>query len=304
MKALQTSIRDGIQDVLCPFTDIYITQGSGMGGNSFSHNGTTAVDVRGLKSGVKYPYYAPCDIICAWANTGGQALWQSQNKVRLANGNIDYISFVTAHDETPNYKAGLKIKQGVQMCNMGKNGNATGVHAHIEFAQGKYGISSWQKNKYGIYCLPNEIEFDDVCFMDNTNVISGNGCWKYLKDVPVQVDLQPKVDELQKQVDLLSKQLADKTKELKTSNDTIKAKVAEIALKQQNITDLTLKANDYKMKMEIYKDAVDGIQFERERLEEKILDLNDEIRDLKNKPTDYKEIIKIGNISFAYKKLG
>ena len=57
----QKSVRGGIQDFLCPFTDMYITQGSN---SAWSHKGIMANDVRGLESGVRYPYYAPCDIKC------------------------------------------------------------------------------------------------------------------------------------------------------------------------------------------------------------------------------------------------
>ena len=75
MKKGQTSVRNGIQDFLCPFTDMYITQGSG---GSFSHKGTMANDVRGTQSGVKYPYYAPCTCKCVKAYPeSGQAMWQS-----------------------------------------------------------------------------------------------------------------------------------------------------------------------------------------------------------------------------------
>ena len=57
----QTSRRAGIQDFLCPFTDMYITQGAN---GAFSHKGTMANDVRGRDVGVRYPYYAPCDVKC------------------------------------------------------------------------------------------------------------------------------------------------------------------------------------------------------------------------------------------------
>ena len=55
----QKSVRGGIQDFLCPFTDMYISQGSN---GSLSHKGTMANDVRGSSSGIRYPYYSPCDV--------------------------------------------------------------------------------------------------------------------------------------------------------------------------------------------------------------------------------------------------
>ena len=52
----QKSVRGGIEDFLCPFTDMYITQGS-LG--TFSHKGIMANDVRGKKEDIRYAYYAP-----------------------------------------------------------------------------------------------------------------------------------------------------------------------------------------------------------------------------------------------------
>ena len=187
MQKGQTSRRGGIQDFLCCFTDMYITQGSNMG----THRGTMANDVRGAYSGVKYPYYAPCDCKLIWRDvSNGQGMWQSLEKVRFANGNIDYATFVTAHDETFDAQVGQVVRQGEQLGNMGAKHNggtkATGVHCHIEIAQHKYDISNWKKNRYDIYCFPNETDTDDCYFMDNTNIIYGmGGNWKYLSQIPV-----------------------------------------------------------------------------------------------------------------------
>ena len=183
----QESIRGGVQDFLAPFTDIYITQGSNMG----THRGTGANDVRGAYAGIRYPYYAPCDCKLIWRDvSNGQGMWQSLEKVRFANGNIDYATFVTAHDETFDAQVGQIVRQGEQLGNMGSKagggGTSTGVHCHIEIAQHKYDISNWKKNKYGIYCFPNETDTDDCYFVDNTNIIYGfGGNWKYLSQIPV-----------------------------------------------------------------------------------------------------------------------
>ena len=46
MKKGQKSVRGGIEDFLCPFTDMYITQGSN---SRPSHMGIMANDVRGVE---------------------------------------------------------------------------------------------------------------------------------------------------------------------------------------------------------------------------------------------------------------
>lgn len=190
----QKSVRGGIQDFLCPFTDMYITQGSNM---KPSHMGIMANDVRGLQSGVRYPYYAPCDVKCVKIYpASGQAMWQSLNKVRFANGRIDYATFMTVHDNTFDAHVGQIVRQGDQLGNMGTKGNATGVHCHIEISQSS--DTSWYKNRYGVYQFNNEYDTDSCYFVDNTNIIYGmGGNWKYLSQVPVASQSEgEKVDQI------------------------------------------------------------------------------------------------------------
>ena len=183
MKKNQTSRRGGIQDFLCPFTDMYITQGSG---GEYSHKGTMANDVRGLEVGVKYLYYAPVDVKCLKTYPeSGQVMWQSLEAVRFSNGNIDVATFMTAHDNTMDAYIGQVVRQGEQLGNMGDKGNATGVHCHIEIEQGA--DTSWYKNEYGIYHFNNEVDTDDCYFCDDTNIMNCYSAnWKYLKDVEVE----------------------------------------------------------------------------------------------------------------------
>ena len=161
---------------------MYITQGSN---SRPSHMGIMANDVRGLQAGVRYPYYAPCDVRCIKTiASSGQAFWQSVNKVRFANGRIDFATFVTVHDDTFDAKVGQVVMQGEQLGNMGTKGNATGVHCHIEVSQSA--DASWTKNAYGVWHFNNEYDLDDCYFVDDTNVINGmGGCWRTTKDLPV-----------------------------------------------------------------------------------------------------------------------
>ena len=183
MYAGQKSVRGGIEDFLCPFTDMYITQGSNM---KPSHMGIMANDVRGLQSGVRYAIYAPCSCRCMRIYPeSGQSMWQSLNPVRFANGRIDYATFMIAHDNSLNCWVGQKISQGTQIANMGDKGYATGVHTHIQISQSK--DTSWFKNSYDIYKFNNEYDLDDCYFVDNTNILYGcGGSWKVIADVPVK----------------------------------------------------------------------------------------------------------------------
>lgn len=196
MKKGQKSVRGGIQDFLMPFTDVFITQGSDVG----THKGNCAVDIRGAERGVRYDYYAPCDVKCIKTYpSSGQSMWQSTSKVRFANGKIDYATFMLAHDDnlSANAWAGKVVVQGDKLGTMGTKGNATGVHCHIEIEQGS--DTTWYKNKYGVYQFNNEKYIDDCCFVDNTNIIYGmQGNWRITSQVPVEekkyVNLPPTVD--------------------------------------------------------------------------------------------------------------
>ena len=180
----QKSVRNGIEDFMCPFTDFYLTCGPN---ESKAHMGTMAIDVRGKEKGVRYPYYAPATVKCLWTYPAtGQAKWQTVNNVRCSNGYIGKVTFMTCHDDSFDAVAGKTIvPQGSQLGNMGTKsdkGDVTGVHCHIECSQSA--DNSWVKNSYGNWCFPTEVDPEDVFFMDNTNILNGIGNWKYLKDVP------------------------------------------------------------------------------------------------------------------------
>lgn len=187
MRKGQTSIRNGVQDLLCPFWYAKVTQGAN---GQYSHQGTMANDIGHKNANSPFEeYYAPCDIKCVylWSDYG-QAMWQSLNKVRFANGTIDYLTFITVHDNSMNVKIGQTITQGNIMGHKG-NKKATGVHTHIQCAKGLYTIKNWRKNNYGNWCFPNETNIDQVFFFDDTEIVSSeyskNYRFKYLKDVPV-----------------------------------------------------------------------------------------------------------------------
>lgn len=202
MRAGQKSVRASIEDFLCPFTDMYITQGAR---GNFSHKGTCSNDVRGLYPNVRYDYYAPCTVKCLrlYPETG-QSMWQSVNKVRFANGRIDYATFMLAHDDNlyNNAWVGKVVTQGDKLGTMGTKGVATGVHCHIQISQSK--DEAWIKKAsfyydgktYPIYGFNNEYDPDYCYFVDNTNIIEGmGGEWKVTSDIPVE-EVKKSVEEI------------------------------------------------------------------------------------------------------------
>lgn len=174
---------DGYEFFMCPFTKMYITQGS----NTWSHSGVMANDVTN-GDGAKAPYYAPCTCRCiAVYQKSGQAVWVSTNKVHFANGSINYAVFVTAHDDSFNAYVGMTIPQGNQIGNMGVKGIGTGVHAHIQVGVGQSNVWGIVKGyftldgiRYPVYGFQYEpYDLDDCYFVNDTTILNGaGGKWK------------------------------------------------------------------------------------------------------------------------------
>lgn len=177
MGKLMTSSRNGIQDFLCPFKRLYITQGTGVG----THVGTQAIDVVN-GNGAKAAYFAPADMVCfATYPSNGQAMWITKNKVRCPNGYIGHVVMCTAHDETLNFRAGFTVKQGQQIGNMGNAGNSLGVHCHIQC--GQTSDRTWKRNRYGVWCFNWEKDPTDVFYMDGVEILNYKSAgWKRISD--------------------------------------------------------------------------------------------------------------------------
>lgn len=183
MKKNQKSIRGGIQDFLFPFSTAYVTQWSH---GAYTHKGTCAMDFRGSKAGAREAYFAPADVKCVWIYpSSGQAMWQTIKDVRCPNGYVGKVTFMTVHDDTFDCVVGMTRSQGMQIGNMGTKGNATGVHCHLQIAQTS--STRWYKNKYGIYQFDYEVEVEEACFMDGTDLLNWNEkTLRYTKDIPVE----------------------------------------------------------------------------------------------------------------------
>lgn len=182
MKPNQTSVRGGIQDVLFPMATANVTQGDFEGNHPWYGS-----DLAGADTG-RDLLYAPCDVKCVATNPndGNAVWWQSVDKVRHADGTIDYLAIMILHDNNlDGIYVGAVYKQGQQIAQEGTAGYATGNHLHVEFAKGAY-TKQYAQNAKGYY-LPNGVAVETVCFIDNTALIGScaNWDWKHTSDVPV-----------------------------------------------------------------------------------------------------------------------
>ena len=174
---------NGYEYFMCPFTRMYISQGS----NTWSHSGVMANDVTN-GDGSKAPYYAPCSCRCeAVYPKSGQSQWVSLNPVHLANGKISIVHFTVAHDDSFNAYVGMTLSQGNQIGNMGVKGIGTGVHAHIQVGVGNPNVWGIVKGyftlngvRYPVYGFQYEpYDLDDCYFVNDTVILNGaGGNWK------------------------------------------------------------------------------------------------------------------------------
>lgn len=174
---------DGYEYFMCPFTKMYISQGS----NTWSHSGVMANDVTN-GDGSKAPYYAPCSCRCeAVYPSSGQSQWVSLNPVHLANGKISIVHFTICHDDSLNAYVGMTLAQGNQIGNMGVKGIGTGVHAHIQVGVGHPNVWGIVKGyftlngvRYPVYGFQREpYDLDDCYFVNDTVILNGaGGNWK------------------------------------------------------------------------------------------------------------------------------
>ncbi len=169
---------DNIEVLLFPLDVMYITQGEN---GSISHS--LAMDFVGYSSNGQistYPFYAPCTLVCVDKNyNNGQAyiVYESKNKVLLANGDIDYITIVVMHDNSPIYNIGDVVLQGELLGHTGTAGYVTGDHTHFNVAKGKY--QGWQSLGNGFSELVNSIHLYDAFYINDTVIYNDNGyAWK------------------------------------------------------------------------------------------------------------------------------
>ena len=184
MRAGQTlKTNDGTEVMLFPLEYLYMSQDEG---GDYSHIGTLAIDFLGWgDNGRIYqcPYYAPCSCTCIASTESANRIWQSNAPVLLADGSVDYVCWVQAHDNNP-HSIGTVLNQGDLLGHTGTAGNVTGDHLHLNVARGKY--ANWeQAPPNNNWQLRNSMHIYDACYVNDTEIIRGFGHdWKTY-DVPV-----------------------------------------------------------------------------------------------------------------------
>lgn len=170
---------DGYEVMLFPLEYMYISQPEG---GDYSHAGTLQIDFLGWDANGRVyncPYYAPCTCKCVATtdSSTNNRVYESTNKVHLADGTLGYVTFEMAHDNFPTHGVGEIIIQGSLL---GHTGTATGVgdHMHFQTARGTY--AGWEQvPPNNNWQLVNEMHIYDACYVNDTTIIDGeNYNWR------------------------------------------------------------------------------------------------------------------------------
>ncbi|MGN0178437.1 MAG: phage tail tip lysozyme, partial [Monoglobaceae bacterium] len=158
-----------LEYAMFPFKEIYISRTNSKldpdQANALPSGGHVkyAFDLIGSDYNVKAPFTG----IIKYIQTGGThyVIFQSKNKVNIANGKVDYVTLMLCHDDSVSgLKVGMEIKQGDVFYHQGTYGNGKtgtyGRHLHIEAAIGKYS-SLTDIRKYGS-------QLNDVLFLSKS----------------------------------------------------------------------------------------------------------------------------------------
>ena len=180
MKASQTLIgADGQHEVaLFPMPYLYMTQDEGA---SYSHANTYNVDFVGYNGSsviIRAPVYAPCTMKLMNympSFTGGHGvIFQSVNKVYLADGSLDYLTILFMHCDNPPYTTvGTVVKQGQLCYRSGNFGYSTGDHLHSCCGKGVY--SGMVQRAGGNWDLRNRIHYWNGVYVNDTVIKVGYG---------------------------------------------------------------------------------------------------------------------------------
>lgn len=193
-----------MQKAILPLRYIGISQG--MNGKT-SHIGLKAIDF-----GWNSNYYeqstvllAPFDGKVVWKKGSSKAIaFQSNEKVEYADGTIDYMTVITAHDNNAP-AVGKTFKQGEVYSHSGTAGGVP-LHCHLEVQKGKFQSYTSIKNtsydgRYNSYIFPNTIEPNKALFVRDDVIYSANKAnnpytWKKVGEMSnlIKIEKDPNYD--------------------------------------------------------------------------------------------------------------
>lgn len=149
--------------------------------DAFSHKADKAIDIAGKDMGIdslKAPFTGIIKRIYENTNT----VWlESIDKVKYADGTVDYMTVMTMHDnDISNLKVGNIIKQGEVYYEEGRKGYTTGNHIHLAVGKGKFTNNGWFLNNGGSWVINNQYDIHKALFLFDSVKILNNGGYNWI----------------------------------------------------------------------------------------------------------------------------
>lgn len=172
-----------------------------------SHIGLKAIDFGWNKDYKKEStvLLAPFDGEVVWKSGLSKTIaFQSKEKVEFADGTIDYMTVITAHDNNAPSK-GKTFKQGEEYSHSGTAGGVP-LHCHLEVQKGKFQSYTEIRNtsydgRFNSYIFPNTIEPNKALFVRDDVIYSANKAnnpytWKKVNDMSnlIKIEKDPNYD--------------------------------------------------------------------------------------------------------------
>ena len=148
----------------------------------FSHKGDKAIDISGNDTGIE-SLKAPFTGVIKRIYTNTNTVWlESVNKVRYADGTIDFMTVMTMHDnDISNLRVGDIIKQGNTYYDEGRKGYTTGNHIHLAIGKGKFTGNGWYQNSNGNWVINNQYDVHKALYLLDSVKVLNSGGYNWIK---------------------------------------------------------------------------------------------------------------------------
>ena len=152
------------------------------GNGNFSHKGDKALDLSGANTGID-SLRAPFTGVIKRIYTNTNTVWlESIDKVKYADGTIDYMTVMTMHDnDISNLKVGNIIKQGAVYYQEGRKGYTTGNYIHLAVGKGKFTGNGWYENNEGSWVVNNQYDVHKGLYLLDSTKIINSGDYNWIK---------------------------------------------------------------------------------------------------------------------------
>ena len=201
-------------------------------GGEFSHRGDKALDIAGKDTGIdslKAPFTGVIKRIYPDTNS----VWlESIDKVKYADGTIDYMTVMTMHDnDVSNLKVGNIINQGTVYYQEGRKGYTTGNHIHLAVGKGKFTGNGWYQNSEGFFVINNQYDVHKALFLLDSVRLLNDGGYDWIRTSTLK-----EAEEIKEQKDTYKVKAGDNlTKIAKAYNTTVSELVRLNDIQNKNL---------------------------------------------------------------------